>query len=320
MINEAIESIRISEQKLSVASDFKKELNSLQSLCINYQNLVQSYLLFAKDNELVYEKIFKYTKELFDRFIRILKLKGKININIQEIIQKIKDHMTYLISSLGYVDELLDMFTEIMDDPNLKNEYYEIFINYIELLNKEGFAKKEGKEFCRYYSKLYFERAFYSIKKYFKESDFDMLDESIKKRFNKEKMIAEAEYKKINSFTEFIEIKIKKGEFLYGNTGFTMIGKKIEKFEKDMNDMTKEEIQEILDIFKNMCDSFDKSQNSIGELYCISNVIIINYVFYDKGYKQLWSYINRFYTILKETQNVNYEWLSYAKEIVERIN
>ena len=320
LINEAIESIRISEQKLSVASDFKKELNSLQSLCINYQNLVQSYLLFAKDNELVYEKIFKYTKELFDRFIRILKLKGKININIQEIIQKIKDHMTYLISSLGYVDELLDMFTEIMDDPNLKNEYYEIFINYIELLNKEGFAKKEGKEFCRYYSKLYFERAFYSIKKYFKESDFDMLDESIKKRFNKEKMIAEAEYKKINSFTEFIEIKIKKGEFLYGNTGFTMIGKKIEKFEKDMNDMTKEEIQEILDIFKNMCDSFDKSQNSIGELYCISNVIIINYVYYQKGYKQLWSYINRFYTILKETQNVNYEWLSYAKEIVERIN
>jgi hypothetical protein len=320
LINGEIESIRITEEKLSVASDIKKILNNLQSLCNSYQNLVQSYLLFVNDNELVYEKIFKYTKELFDRFIQILKLKGKININIQEIIQKIKEHMTYLISSIGYVDELLDMFTEIKEDPNLKNEYYEIFINYIELLNKEGFAKKEGKEFCRYYSKLYFERAFYSMKKYFKESDFGMLDESIKKRLNKEKMIAEAEYKKINSFTEFIEKKIKNGEFIYGNTGFTMIGKKIEKFEKDMGSMTKEEIQEILDIFKNMCDSFDKSQNSIGELYCISNVIIINYVFFEKGYKQLWSYINRFNTILKETQNLNYEWLSYAKEIIERIN
>ena len=320
MINEEIEAIKISEEKLSKAIDLKKELNSLQSICNSYQNLVQSYLLFVTDNELVYEKIYKYTKELFDRFIQILKLKGKININIQEIIQKIKEHMTYLISSLGYVDELLDMFNEIKEEPNLKNEYYEIFINYIELLNKEGFAKKEGKELCRYYSKLYFERAFYSMKKYVKDSDFNELDESIKERFNKEKMKAEAEYKKINSFTEFIERKIKNGEFLYGNTGFTMIGKKIDKFEKDMNSMTKEEIQEIFDIFKNMCDSFDKSQKSIGELYCISNVIIINYIYFEKGYKKLWPYINRFNTILNSIDNTDYEWLAYAKEIVEKIN
>ena len=99
-----------------------------------------------------------------------------------------------------------------------------------------------------------------------------------------------------------------------------MIGQKIEKQEKDMKDMTKEEIPEIFHIFKNMCDSFDKSQNSFGELYCISNIIIINHVFFEKGYKQLLSYINRFNTILKETQNLNYEWLSYAKEIIERIN
>ena len=212
LIKEAIELIRISEKKLLVASDCKKKLNNLQSFCNNYQNLVQNYLLFANDNELVYEKIYKYTKELFYRFIQILKLKGKININIQEIIQKIKEHMAYLISSLGYVDELLDMFTEIKDDPNLKNEYYEIFINYIEFLNKEGFAKKEGKEFCSY-SKLYFERVFYSIKKYFKESDFDMLDESIKKRFNKEKMIAEAVYKKINSFMNLSKEKLRMEQF-----------------------------------------------------------------------------------------------------------
>lgn len=167
-----------------------------------------------------------YTKELFDRFIQILKLKGKIDINIKEIIQKIKEHMSYLISSLGYVDELLDMFTEIKKESNLKNEFYEILINYIELLNKEGLAKKGSKEFSRYYSKLYFERAFYSMKKYYNEDDFCGLNETIKERYNKEKIIAEAEYKKINSFTEFIERKIKNGEFLYGNTGFTMIGKK----------------------------------------------------------------------------------------------
>jgi len=320
MINEEIESIRMSEEKLSMTSDFKKQLDSLQSLCNSYQNLVQSYNLFIKDNELVYEKIYKYTKELFDRFIQILKLKGKININVQEIIQKIKEHMSYLISSLGYVDELLDMFDEIKKESNLKNEYYEIFINYIELLNKEGLTKKGGKEFCRYYSKLYFERAFYSIKKNFNESDFSLLDETIKERFNKEKKITEAEYKKINSFTEFIERKIEKGEFLYGNTGFTVIGKKIERFEKDMSSMTKEEIEEILDIFKNMADSFDKTKNTIGELYCICNVIIINNVHFEKGYKQLWQYINRYNTLVNSIKIENYDWLNYAKEIIEKIS
>ena len=320
MINEAIDAIRNSEEKLSKTTDIKKKFENLQSLCNNYQGLVQSYLLFVKDNELVYEKIYKYTKELFDHFIQKLKLKGKININIKEIIQKIKEHMSYLISSLGYVDELLDMFKEINEESNLKNEYYEILINYIELLNKEGFAKKESKKFSRYYSKLYFERAFYSIKKYYNESDFNGLDEIIKERFNKEKMKAEAEYKKINSFTEFIERKIKEGKFLYGNTGFTMIGKKIERFEKDMFSMTNEEIQEIFDIFKNMADSFDKTQNSIGEAYCISNVILINNFFFKKGYKQLWPYINRFNTIINIRQNENYEWISNAKEFIEKIN
>jgi len=319
MINEAIDAIRASEEKLSMTTDIKKQLEKLQSLCNSYQDLVQSYLLFVKDNELVYEKIYMYTKELFDRFIQILKLKGKININIKEIIQKIKEHMSYLISSLGYVDELLDMFKEIKEQNNLKNEYYEIFINYIELLNKEGFEKKGSQKFSRYYSKLYFERAFYSMKKNYNESDFYGLDETIKERFNKEKMKAEAEYKKINSFTEFIERKIKDGEFLYGDTGFTMIGKKIERFEKDMFSMTKEELQDILDIFKNMSDSFDKTQNSIGEAYCISNVILINYTFYKKGYKQLWPYINRFNTIINIRKNENYEWIANAKEIIEKI-
>ena len=319
MVNEAIEAIKISEQRLSMTTDLKKIFENLQSLCNRYQDLVQSYLLFVKDNELVYEKIYMYTKELFDRFIQILKLKGKIDINIKEIIQKIKEHMSYLISSLGYVDELLDMFTEIKKESNLKNEFYEILINYIELLNKEGLAKKGSKEFSRYYSKLYFERAFYSMKKYYNEDDFCGLNETIKERYNKEKIIAEAEYKKINSFTEFIERKIKNGEFLYGNTGFTMIGKKIERFEKDMYSMTGEEIQEILDIFKNMTDSFDKTQNTIGEAYCISNVILINNIFYKKGYKQLWPYINRFNTIINIRQNENYDWISNAKEYINNI-
>ena len=291
----------------------------LQHLCNNYQNLVQSYLLFVTENELVYEKIYKYTKELFNCFIQILKLKGKINISIQEIIQKIKEYMSYLISLIGYVDELLDMFNEIKEEINLKNEYYEIFINYIELLNKEGLAKKGGKKFRRYYSKLYFEKAFYSIIQIFKESDFNNLDKSIKERFNKEKMIAETEYKKINSFTEIIERRIKDGAFQYENTEYSLIGKKIERFEKDISSMTKEELLEMLDLFKNMVDSFDKTQNSMAEAHCISNIILINHIYFKKRYKQLKPYIFRFNTIINKNKNENYEWVGCAKEIIENM-
>jgi hypothetical protein len=83
--------------------------------------------------------------------------------------------------------------------------------------------------------------------------------------------------------------------------------------------MTGEEIQEILDIFKNMTDSFDKTQNTIGEAYCISNVILINNIFYKKGYKQLWPYINRFNTIINLRPNENYDWISNAKEYINNI-
>ena len=292
---------------------------TLENLSNIYQYLVEIYLLFATDNKLVYGKIYKFSEGLFDCFIQILKLKGKININIQEIIQKIKEHISNLISSLGYMDELFDKFNEIKEEPNLKNEYYEIYINYIELLNKEGLKKKGGKKFSRYYSKLYFEKAFYSIIQIFKEIDFNGLDKSIKERFNKEKMIAETEYKKINSFTEIIERRIKDGAFQYENTEYFIIGKKIERFEKDISSMTKEELLEMLDIFKNMAESFDKTQNSIAEAYCISNIILINHIYFKKRYKQLRPYIFRFNNIICERKNEIYDWVSSIEEIIENM-
>ena len=125
--------------------------------------------------------------------------------------------------------------------------------------------------------------------------------------------------KKVNNFTEFIEKKVKEGKFLFGKTGFTIIAQKINKFERDMNSLTIEEVQEILDIFKNMADSFDKKENSIGEAYCISNIIIINNMFFQKGYEQLWSYINRLKTILFTRQDENYDWINTVKEIIKLI-
>ena len=109
---------------------------------INYEELINHYLLFSRDNESVYEKKYTNTKELFKYYIERIKLNDK---NIQEIIKKIKEGMEKLISQVGYVEDLLDMFTEIYQINEFKNVYYEIFINYMELMNKEGLSKKKIK-------------------------------------------------------------------------------------------------------------------------------------------------------------------------------
>jgi len=314
-LSSVIDSIKCSKEKLSESCDIKKKIENLNDCCINYEDLVNHYLEFSKDNESVYEKIYTNTKELFKYYIERIKLNDK---NIQEIIKKIKEGMEKLISQVGYVEDLLDMFTEIYQINEFKNVYYEIFINYMELMNKEGLSKKKNQKFSRYYAKLYFEREFYSIKKYLKESDFSNMNGANKQKFQKEQKINDEELKKVNSFTNFIEKRIKEGKFIYGNTGYTVIGKKIEKFEKNIEDMTVEEIIEILDIFEGMKDSFDQKENSIGEAYCLANIIKINYTIFKRDYDKLWKYTNRIKTLLFEKE-YNYAWVKDIKKTIEEI-
>ena len=313
-----IDSIVASKQKLSQSVDTINKLDNLNDCCKNLEDLVENYMQFLGDNESVYEKVYINTKDLFGYYIDRLKLKGKGEKNIPEIIQKIKLYMKNLIASVAYVEDLLEMTSEIKEINELKNEFYEIFVNYMELMNEEGISKKKNDKFSRYYSKLYFEKEFYSCKKYIKKNDILNMDITIKGRYEKEKKINEEELKKVNSFTSFIEQKINKGEFIYGKTGFTVIGKKIEKYEKDIESMTIEEIKEVLDIFEGMVDSFDPKDNSIGEAYCLSHIIIINYNIFNRGYDKLWSRINRLKTIFFSIKKT-YDWAEEAKRIINEI-
>ena len=97
---------------------------------------------FLTDYESVYEKIYLNTKELFSYYIDRLKLKGQGE-NIPDIIQKIKIHMKNLIASVAYVEDLLEMISEIKEINRLKNEFYEIFVGCMELMNEEGNPKRK---------------------------------------------------------------------------------------------------------------------------------------------------------------------------------
>ena len=199
------------------------------NICIKIQeDKVNNYVVFLKDNETAYEYVYTSTKELFNFYIDLFKLKKSQQVNIEEVISKIKEFMKNLVSAIGYLSDLLHMFTEIKK-LGCNNEFFEIFVNYIELLNNEALGKKDNKKFSRYYCKLYFERVFYDIRKYISNSDLEIMDTKIKEKYLQQKQKNEEELKKANSFADFIEKRLKEGKFVFGKTGFTAIGKKIER-------------------------------------------------------------------------------------------
>ena len=284
--------------------------------CIKFQeDKVNNYLTFLTDNEAAYEYVYNSTKELFEFYLDMFRLKNNQNSKINEIITKIKNFMKNLIGAIGYLADLLEML-EKLRKIDCAQEFYEIFVNYIELLNNEALSKKNEQKYSRYYCKLYFERVFCDTRKYILESDLKKMNENIKIKYFEQKNISEEELKKVNSYAEYIERRMNEGKFIFGKTGFTVIGKKIEKYEIDPEKLTPEEFQDVLDIFENMVSSFDKSKYSLGELYCLANIIYINGEYFKRGYKKLYKEINRFETILANNKNIDQDWIESINELI----
>ena len=222
--------------------------------------------------------------------------------------------MYNLRSVIEYDEELLMIFKDIRDTS--KDEFYEILINYMEILNNEGLNKKKEKKFSRYYSKQYFEKVFYSLKKFVNEKDLLIIKKDLRKRYEKQKEINELELKKVNSFTNLIETMVKEGKFLFGGSGFTLMAQKLKNFEK----IKSEEVQEILDLFNNMVNSFDPKDKSIGEGYCLANIIKINYsILGNKDFDKLYRYIDRLETIMKLHKDEKYSWYNEIKPIIKKL-
>ena len=320
--------IKVSQLKAQEAKTPEEKIKYLNKLIKVTEDKVNNYAIFLSDNETAFEFAYLSTKELFKKYIDILKFKGHEKVNVSEIIKKIREFMAHLISAIGYLEELLETL-KVLKDIGLNNEFYEIFVNFMELLNDEALKKKVNNDqsYKRYYCKLYFERVFHDTRKYIEDSDINKMNIEIKERFLKQKKICEEEMKKVNSFAEFIERKLKEGKFVFGqngqHSGFTIIGKKIENFEENIDNLTVEQAQEVLDLYENMVNSFDKSKYSFGELYCLGNIIFINNVFFQRGYNKLWKDINRFETILEYNKNnkelKNMDWIDSIKDMIETL-
>ena len=318
-INEKLDIIKNSQAQSII-------IKNLEDCAYMYEDLIENYKSFVKYNENLYEKLFAYTKELFNIYLKLIENKGKIesiNLNmskqvidpeITEIIEKIKGKMKYLIKELDYVEDLLNIFIVLRDE--FKNEFYQIFANYIELLNNKGIELQNGR-FSRYYIKLYFEKVYFNSKKYVNEKDLYVINKDIYESYKKQIKIADEGLVKINSFVHYVETIIKEGKFIPGNTGYTWIDNKLKKLEENPK---KEDILDILDLFHNMLDSFEKKDKSIERAYCLGNIIKINYEHLNvREYEKLEKYIDKFEAIMKGKGESELPGYNEIMEIINKI-
>jgi len=290
------------------------KLNNLIDCSKIYEELIKNYNIFVKINEYLYEKIFTYTKELFELYMERLKLKRE---DTKNLIKKIKERMMNLVNEQNYIEELMLNFKELK--AGYINEFYLIFCNYMEILNNAGLSKLKGGRFSRYYAKMNFEKVFFGIKKFVEEKDLTIIDSEIKKFYDSQKLINEEELKKINSFAFLVDLYARDKKYIPGGLGFTNINRKIEGFNQKQ-DPTLEEAQEILDLFQNMADSYEINEKSIGEAYCLANIIKIS--FENLGitdYDKLEIYIERFEFIMDGKETDNYKWYNEIIKIIEKL-
>ena len=87
-----------------------------------------------------------------------------------------------------------------------------------------------------------------------------------------------------------------------------------------MNEISYDEIQDIIDIFSGMINSFDKNENSIAEAFCLANIIKIYYeILHIQDPDKYDSYIVRFLQIMKKKEVDGIKWYSKIKAIIDAI-
>ena len=158
-----IDSIKESISKSEKSGDLDDEDRIYYLIeCSNkYEELINSYIKFEKINNYAIEKVYLNIKELFHIYIKRLNfINGNKNNNakddVKEIIKKIKEGMKNVISVIGYVSDLLNIFIEFnesnkyeKDESKKENNriiFYEIFLNYMELMYEEGLNRINKKK------------------------------------------------------------------------------------------------------------------------------------------------------------------------------
>lgn len=185
------------EYKMNIENNQGENKNKILINCCNCcENILNEY----ENNyiqEDILENIFITTRDLFLFYLQRLKLTNKKENDNYDIILKIKEKMKNMIKSMGYVEALLDIFKDIYTTD--KNIYFEIMINYMEIMNNEGvYLLIKSNLSKKYYSKIYFKSCALVIKN-IEKLDYSEINEELKHKFEIQKKINECSLDYINT-------------------------------------------------------------------------------------------------------------------------
>ena len=254
----------------------KEYLNDLCESCLKLINIYES-LNQDNDSENLYEKIFNYSQLLLSYYSKMIILDDEDKYT-PEIIIKIKEIMPKFIND--NIENLIDVFKELKSFKPKK--YIEIVLFSAELLYKEGDKiLNERKQFCRYYSKKFYQKA-ENIKKLIDEELIKKMDINLNICYTEIKKKYENKIAEINSFVNIIQDQVEgKKPPIFTNTGFTLVNKLISQ-----DIMKVDDIYLILDIYQEMADSLSKGPIKEAEAFILYNIIAINFKLFKKFKKE----------------------------------
>ena len=320
-INEKNEALRNIENE----NDKKEFLKDLCESCLNIINIYEE-LKEESDSENIYDKIFDYTKILFNYYLKAIML-DKEDKQTKEIITKIKEIIPKFIND--NIENLIDIFNELKTiKPKL---YIEIVLFSSEILYKEGDRiLEESKKYSRYYSKKFYQKA-EKIRNLINEDLEKKMNLDLTKYYNEIKKKYGSKVEEINNWVNIItdQIEGKKPSF-FKKTGNTVVYQFLFNNINNIQELSTETLYLILDIFQDMADSFGKGEPSKAEAFCLYNIIAINFSLFKKYEKSDFvlykNYEGRIRLICedvfeidpdeKETQP---EWYSHFLEVIGKI-
>ena len=173
-IKKILKKYKDSYEKCITSNQNNDEENDSSIFISNYYKTLEEFINKLDtnfDNETVLFKFYLYVKDLFQSYVEALKLaldkgdKEHIFTEINKYLEKFID------KSQGYLNELLEILSEMKKKIKNKDKFYILVVFVISKLNEYG--KKylvSGKAFSKYHSLIYFEQAHYYIEKYFPKS------------------------------------------------------------------------------------------------------------------------------------------------------
>ena len=289
-----------------------EKISCLKTLCDLCKNIINIYEELKNDSENLYEKIFDYTKYLFNYYSQIIILDKEDNCT-PEIINKIKEEMSKYIND--NIEYLIECFSDLKEEkPKI---YTEIIIFCVELLYKEGDKiLEERKKYARYYSKKFYQKAENIKKNITEDIRNNKIDFKLKNKLKDIEKNYGTKISEIDSFVKIIKDQVEKkdSQFLPGKSGFTTLNDIL---------MKEEDTYLIVDIFQEMAESLSKGEPSEAEAFCRANIIKINFSLfhnYDfKLYERLNKRIEFIYDRLEIDEEDEPNWHKQLNEINEEI-